>query len=251
MPREIEQAINSVNGATYGAPHAENYRRMRASPSQRPLWVTDQTDPNYEGHRIFGYGESKKLKLRCKEDNDHHIWVAATDGSIRNTAVDSNGGRRGMAHEIISPILYGRQGLNQLKRIMKALSNAGAQVNVSCGFHITIGIKSSSARARRMSPANLARRIGRIVDAYDWFYEGAFCKLVSSSRRKGSPSASHYGAAGIDYSRYVPNTFGTGKKSHYQQMLAFGVGRGAVNLGKVNEKASLIEFRQHNGSLNR
>jgi len=243
-PREIEQAINSVNGATYGAPHADNYARMRASPPKRPLWVTDQADPNYQGHRIFGYGESKKLKLRCKEDNDHHIWVAASDSSITNNA------GRGISHEIISPILYGRQGLNQLKRIMKALSNAGAQVNKTCGFHITLGVRSSSARARRMGAANLAQRIGRIVDAYDWFYEGAFCRLVSASRRRGAPSATYYGGAGVDYSRYVPNTFGTGKKSHYQKMLRYGVGRGAVNLQKVNEEASLIEFRQHNGSLN-
>tara|TARA_R100000388_G_scaffold94502_1_gene81989 strand:+ start:11662 stop:12741 length:1080 start_codon:yes stop_codon:yes gene_type:complete len=241
-PREIEQAINSVNGAAYGAPHIDNYRRMRNG--LRPLWVTDLTSDNYDGSRIFGYGESKKLKTRCKEDNDHHVWIAAQDSSIANHA------GRGIGHEIVSPILYGRQGLNQLKRIMKALKRAGAQVNKSCGFHITVGVKSSSARARRMGAANLAQRIGRIVDAYDWFYEGAFCRLVSASRRRGAPSATYYGGAGIHYTGRVPNTFGTGKKSHYQQMLRYGVGRGAVNLQKVNEAASLIEFRQHNGSLN-
>ncbi len=240
-PREIEQAINSVNGAVYGAPHINNSR------SNEKLWVTDMNSPNYMGSRIFGYSESKKLAVRCKEDGTENVWIAASDSSIRNDA------GRGIAHEIVSPILYGRQGLNQLKRIMKALQNAGAKVNKSCGFHVTIGIKSSSARARRMGGANLAQRIGRIVDAVDWFIEGAFNKLVSSSRRYGSPSGTYYGGQNIrvNYNSEVPNTFGTGKKSHYQYMMRRGVGRNSpINLNKVNTRHALLEFRQHNGTLN-
>tara|TARA_R100000278_G_C5469312_1_gene163871 strand:- start:97 stop:1161 length:1065 start_codon:yes stop_codon:yes gene_type:complete len=236
-PQEIEQAINSVPNAIYGA-------YDRRNRSGQPRFNIDSTCSNYDNTQIFGYYESKKLPLRSKENGTENVWIAARDGSIRNDA------GRGIAHEIVSPILYGRQGLNQCARIMKALFRAGARVNKSCGTHITVGIKTSSARARRMSARNLAQRVGRIVDTYDYFYEGAFCRLVSPSRRNGSPTATSYGGVRVGYSSAIPNTYGTGTKAHYQQMMRFGVGRGAVNLEKINTSAALIEFRQLNGTLN-
>ena len=136
-----------------------------------------------------------------------------------------------------------------LKRAMKALSRAGAKVNKSCGLHVTMGIKNCSARVRRMSARNLAQRVGRLVDAYDYFYGGAFCRLVSESRRAGSPTCNLTYVNRVRYSYRVPNTYGQGTKTHYTQMMQDEVGRGVVNLGKFLEDG-IIEFRQHNGTLN-
>tara|TARA_Y100001973_G_C5207316_1_gene342514 strand:- start:1010 stop:1999 length:990 start_codon:yes stop_codon:yes gene_type:complete len=194
-------------------------------------------ETTYSGH--FGYHGSG---TRGHHNGRENVWASERDGSIRNTA------GRGLAHEVVSPIIKGQEGLAMLKRAMKALSRAGAKVNKSCGLHITMGIRNCSARVRRMSARNLAQRVGRLVDAYDYFYGGAFCRLVSPSRRVGAPNFNGY-APRVRYSHLVPNTYGTGTKTHYTQMMQRQVGRGVVNLGKFLEDG-IIEFRQHNGSLN-
>lgn len=191
----------------------------------------------YSGH--FGYHQSG---LRSHENGRQNVWASERDGSIRNTA------GRGIAHEVVSPVIKGREGLAMVKRVMKSLSRAGAKVNKSTGLHITYGVRNCSARVRRMSARNLAQRIGRMVDAYDYFYGGAFCRLVSPSRRVGSPNATTY-APRVRYTARTPNTYGTGTKNHYTNMMSYGVGRGVVNLGKFLSKG-IVEFRQHNGTLN-
>ena len=189
----------------------------------------------YAGH----YGRHGS-GTRSKDNGRENVWASEHDGTINNV--------RGIKHEIVSPVLYGREGLAMAKRVMKAVANAGGDVNKSCGLHITMGIRNCSARVRRMSARNLAQRVGRIVDAYDYFYGGAFCRLVSPSRRVGSPNYTGW-CPRPNYTSSVPNTYGQGTKTHYTQMMRFGVGRGVVNLGKFNS-SGIIEFRQPNGSLN-
>lgn len=57
-----------------------------------------------------------------------NTWKVTTDGSIRST--------RGDACEIVSPILRGQDGLDQLQKICEALEENGALINKSCGLHI-------------------------------------------------------------------------------------------------------------------
>tara|TARA_R110001592_G_scaffold170463_1_gene407665 strand:+ start:12598 stop:13572 length:975 start_codon:yes stop_codon:yes gene_type:complete len=187
----------------------------------------------YSGH--FGYHGSG---TRSHERGTQNVWASERDGSITNSA------GRGLAHEVVSPIIRGREGLAMVKRVMKGLSNAGAKVNRSCGLHVTMGIKNCSARVRRMSARNLAQRVGRMVDAYDYFYGGAFCRLVSPSRRDNTVYCGR-----VRYSSYVPNTYGQGTKNHYTTMMSRRVGRGCVNINNFLSNG-IVEFRQHNGSLN-
>ena len=200
----------------------------------------DGEETTYSGH--FGYHRSNPNGVRSHENGEQNVWASERDGSIRNTA------GRGIAHEVVSPIIKGQEGLAILKRVMKAMTRAGAKVNKSCGLHITMGVRNCSARVRRMSARNLAQRIGRMVDAYDYFYGGAFCRLVSPSRRVGAPNATTY-CPRVRYTYQVPNTYGTGTKAHYQNMMRNTVGRGVVNINKFMSKG-IVEFRQHNGTLN-
>jgi len=208
---------------------------------------------NYAGH--FGYHEYTRTVSTTREHSNglENVWISESDSSVTNNI------GRGMAHEVISPIMVGQDGLSTVRRVMKSMFEAGARTNGSCGTHLTIGVRNSSARVRRMSPGNMARRIGRMVDAYNYFYEGAFCRLVSPTRRNGAPEIQRlmrqgiidndYGGQRIRYSSSVPNTFGTGTKSHYSKMMQHLVGRGCVNLSGFAAHG-IIEFRQHNGTLN-
>jgi hypothetical protein len=61
-------------------------------------------------------------------------WNAQTDGSLYTR-------RRGyIAVEIVSPVLKGLDGLNQVKAAVSYLNGLGAKVNDHCGFHVHVGV---------------------------------------------------------------------------------------------------------------
>jgi len=63
-------------------------------------------------------------------------WTAERDGSLHTD-------RRGyVAVEIVSPILQGRAGIEQVKQVAGTLKGIGAVVNPSCGFHCHTGLAS-------------------------------------------------------------------------------------------------------------
>ena len=83
----LKNAIESVEGQIYQSPDQSFGSGSDAS-----------------NHRIYGYMESKRLPLRCKENNTENLWIAASDSSIK----DSRGLTHPKGHEVISPILYGQ-----------------------------------------------------------------------------------------------------------------------------------------------
>ena len=195
---------------------------------------------DYAGH--FGYHGSRRLGLRCKENNNGNLWVSERDSSLTNTA------GRGMCHEVISPVMEGEAGLRTVGQVMPALPRAGAQVNRTCGLHTTFGIENSHARFRRMSANKKARVIAAIVDAYDYFEVG-FDSLVSASRRYWSSRPSGY-ARPIRYPFMTKNAYGKHTNESARRIGREGGGRGYLNIESFLSKG-IIEFRQHNGTLNR
>ncbi len=63
-------------------------------------------------------------------------WTAERDGSLRT---DRHGY---IPVEIVSPILQGRAGIEQVKQVTKLLRELEASVNPTCGMHIHIGARS-------------------------------------------------------------------------------------------------------------
>ncbi len=192
---------------------------------------------DYGGH--FGYHGSRRLGLRCDENGNGNLWVSEDDSSLRNTA------GRGICHEVISPVLEGEAGLRTAGKVMTALSRAGAKVNKSCGLHTTFGIENSSARFRRMSAKKQAQCIVNIGEAYDYFMQG-FDSLVSPSRRYHHPTRSSYASP---VSLWGGNQF-CQPRADPQAVVRYGFNRGYLNIGSFVSKG-IIEFRQHNGTLNR
>ena len=56
-------------------------------------------------------------------------WKVVTDASIQGVH----------GFEVVSPILRGPEGLAQVRKVMGALTAAGAKVNRTCGLHVHIG----------------------------------------------------------------------------------------------------------------
>lgn len=56
-------------------------------------------------------------------------WKITTDSSLA-------GAPRSMTAEVVSPILFGREGLVQVEKVIDILNAIGCRVNKTCGFHV-------------------------------------------------------------------------------------------------------------------
>ena len=65
-------------------------------------------------------------------------WKLITDCSVTNRGTGlSRGG-----HELVSPILVGREGLEEVRKVMDVLDSIGAKVDKSCGLHVHHGVQN-------------------------------------------------------------------------------------------------------------
>lgn len=106
-------------------------------------------------------------------------WVAKRDGSI-----NASSGRVGC--EIVSPVLMGIDGLEQVIGVCKALTANGHKVNVSCGVHIHVGWNRhwpSDALARLISLVSSNERALYAITGTKSRERGAWCGGV---RRYGN-----------------------------------------------------------------
>lgn len=129
--------------------------------------------------------------------------------------------------ECVSPILKGKNGFSSLKKACKALNEAGARVNRSCGLHVHIGL----GRLDNASYVRIFKNYQRAEALIDSF--------MAESRRANNNG---YCASlqGYDFSRCAT-------KSEIENMLR-------SRYYKVNpqsyRKHNTIEFRQHQGTTN-
>ena len=76
----------------------------------------------------------RRHHVACKVEGYNHTnqsyWKIVTDASVRSAGAYNQG------FELVSPKLYGQDGLDQLKVACDALLSAGAIVNKSCGLHV-------------------------------------------------------------------------------------------------------------------
>lgn len=137
--------------------------------------------------------------------------------------------------EIISPILNGESGLEEIKRVCKALSDAGATVNKTCGLHVHVDANGLTGPWVRS-----------IVTRYAKF-ESTIDSFMPVSRRDNNNS--RYISSIIPVVGYVsssPNwlsnsveTVCSTMSNRYQK----------VNLASYS-RTRTIEFRHHSGSVN-
>jgi len=148
-------------------------------------------------------------------------WKVVTDSSVSGA---------GGSCEVVSPILSGDAGMLELAKALRALEDAGAQVNRSCGIHVHIGARDISAAAFK-----------RIVVEYAK-YERTIDGFMPRSRR-GSENTYCRGAGSNLESRLA----GVDTISGLRQRLT-------NRFVKVNVQSFMrhgtIEFRHHAGTVN-
>ena len=156
---------------------------------------------------------------------DYSRWNVSPDASVIGGC------------EVISPILNGDTGLEEIKRVCKALSDAGVTVNKSCGLHVHVDASGLTGPWVR-----------HIVKRYNKF-ESTIDSFMPESRRANNNSryiASMSGAlahAENSYSSYwnssrISDVCGA-MTNRYQKL----------NLCSYS-RTRTIEFRHHSGSVN-
>lgn len=152
-------------------------------------------------------------------------WKVVNDGSLTS--------RSGGSCEVVSPVLSGADGMNELRSVAKVLRDAGATTNSSCGMHIHIGVDGALTQQQQ---ANL------IVAHQRW--NAAFDALVLERRvnnqyaQKRSLAQANTLAAEWMNPSTTPRDVSTYSGRYYTLNVASFV------------KYGTFEFRMHHGSLN-
>lgn len=159
------------------------------------------------------------------ESYNHHTrphWKIVTDASIGSENA-----------ELVSPVLTGRAGLDQLVLACRTLDEFGCRVNRSCGMHVHVGMRDQ-----------FGQRVGvfkEIIRTYNK-YESIIDQLTAPSRRGVS--------GGNGYCSTVPWSDRIANATNLDE-LRQGHSR---RESKVNLHAywrhGTIEFRHHQGTVN-
>ncbi len=94
-------------------------------------------------------------------------WKVTTDSSV---TMDGTGLYRGL--ELVSPILYGDEGLDELQKVYEVLNSCGAKVDKTCGTHVHFDIADFTVQNCK-----------NFLNLY-YNYQGIINHLVPPSRRR-------------------------------------------------------------------
>ncbi len=94
-------------------------------------------------------------------------WKVTTDSSV---TMDGTGLYRGL--ELVSPILYGDEGLDELAKVYEVLNSCGAKVDKTCGTHVHFDISDFTVQDCK-----------NFLNLY-YNYQGIINYLVPPSRRR-------------------------------------------------------------------
>ena len=165
------------------------------------------------------------------EDNRNNIWKIVSDGSIE----------RGTGWEVVSPILNGLSGFEQIKAVCKALSDAGATISRQTGMHVHHD-KSD------LSP----KQIGMVFGTYAAF-QTLLNYAVSPSRRNAG-FARQLSTSITDNGNDKWDDVQTESQMLNKLRQHIGNRYSAVNWDSMNPNSNqyhgTIEFRQHQGTTN-
>lgn len=122
-------------------------------------------------------------------------WNAQSDSSIQVTTP----GHKGL--EVVSPILKGREGLEQAVAVCKWLQERGAKVNTSTGFHVHVGWDGSETDLARL--AHLVARNEKALYASTGTHSretSTYCRPIANNAQMKKRFAEK--AQGTEHSRF-------------------------------------------------
>ncbi len=145
-------------------------------------------------------------------------WKFVSDASVRN------------GFEVVSPVLRGEAGIEEAMTVAEALSDAGATVNRSCGFHVHFD-------AADLSVADVKAIVHRYAD-----HEAEIDAFMPPSRRGNTNTYCQ------SVTRFLNRRFDEART--IDELAAAQSGRYfKVNLQSYRRHGTL-EFRQHSGTVN-
>ena len=151
-------------------------------------------------------------------------WKVVPDGSLNS---------RSGSCEVVSPVLRGNSGLDEIRSVMAVLRTAGARINQSCGMHIHIGVDSLT----REQQAEVIRR--------HQVWQPAFDALLTENRRTSTRWAKR---RNVQQAEHLARNWEDG--SNERAMLSRNSDRyHSLNVNSFH-KYGTFEFRAHHGSLN-
>lgn len=170
--------------------------------------------------------------VECQTENYNHNtrrhWKIVTDSSVADSS-----GRRGTGLELVSPPLSGEEGKRELEIACKALNEAGAKVNNSCGLHIHHDATNFTVDAFKKLYAVYIR------------FEDALDTLMPASRRNDENS--YCKGFKREQQGYLDAIRGCATVNDIQNV--FGSRYCKLNCQSYT-RHSTIEFRQHAGTTN-
>jgi hypothetical protein len=169
----------------------------------------------------------REAGLDCLVEGYNHItrphWKVVTDGSVKVNGISGLGG------EIVSPILSGIEGFEQIEKVCRALKSAGASVNITCGLHV----HHDARDFRTETFKNLIKIYRRFEPTID--------ELVAPSRRENTNTYCQT-LARINMEEIL-------KKNTLQQIIPlYGNRYRKLNLHSFATHGT-VEFRQHQGTI--
>jgi hypothetical protein len=205
---ELETTIPATSGVTVGGYHCgAPVRGGNDTATNQPL-----TAPTFNGNH----------------------WRADRDGSIR-----CDFGR--MPCEFVSPILKGAAGVEHLLEFVGWANAIGANVNASCGCHITVGVASIIGTNDPQAVSEFARKLAHIAR---WHARSLYGQ-TGTGRHLNNYSSTLGDEVG-DLVKQMEETANPNRKAD----AAHRCGRGMVNFRKLFSHG-VIEFRVFAGTLNR
>ena len=125
------------------------------------------------------YYPANGSEIHCEIEGYNHItrphWKLTTDGSV-----DGHRGYIG-SNELVSPILYGQDGKEQLRGVLQVLNDLECEVNVSCGIHTHHDVTGVMVQEEEVATKFLNNLIKFVAKFEHFIY-----RLVSASRLRRS-----------------------------------------------------------------
>jgi hypothetical protein len=179
--------------------------------------------------RVGGYHAGLELGGRFPAG-----WNAQRDGSLQTGLAGYEG------VEIVSPVLSGREGLEQVRQVANLLEEMGAKVNRSCGFHVHLG-STSIAGDNFDEVADWVRRLINVTAQHEKAFYGA---AGTNHRETGT------------YCRSLKSAWGQKKQRLREKMKAedlrleaAGISRyQSLNLVPLFGRNKTVEFRCFSGT---
>lgn len=180
--------------------------------------------------------------------NTRNHWKIVSDSSI-------NGGQ---GNEIVSPVLCGLDGIEQVKKVCIALNRAGVKVNKSCGFHLHLGVQDYQINDFKNlvnSFAGLETEFDKIQPASRRGNTNGYCKNLTSVGRdltaKVNATNSISELAGVFGGRYYKlnlqsfNRYGTVEFRHHSGTTTFSKIKNWILIC-----SRLVDYAKQNGVTN-